>query len=93
MRKLNNADNYESINLVITKEKYPIIFENKVSELIEECGVDRYEAEHEVEGTEIELELYYENGAGLFGVESEAVEQGAPIYSPYTKEEYEPYEE
>ena len=32
----------------------------------------------------IELELYYEVDYGLFGVESEAVEDNADIASPYT---------
>ena len=36
-------------------------------------------------GMEIELEIYYEKGTGLFAVESEAVESGT-IYSPYTGE-------
>jgi hypothetical protein len=34
---------------------------------------------------EIELEIYYEKGTGLFAVESETVESGT-IYSPYTGE-------
>lgn len=39
---------------------------------------------------EIELEIYYEKGTGLFAVESEAVESGT-IYSPYTAEVCENY--
>ena len=34
--KLNDSDNYESIGkIVLTKEKFPIAFQNKVDELIE----------------------------------------------------------
>jgi hypothetical protein len=85
--KLNNSDNYESIGkIVLTKEKFPIAFQNKVDELIEEkvCST-REEAEKIVSEMEIELEIYYEKGTGLFAVESEAVESGT-IYSPYTAE-------
>lgn len=87
--KLNDSDNYEHLcNVRLTKEKYPVAFENKVQELLEEnCASTREEAEKMVEKMEIELELYYEKGTGLFAVESAAVECGT-IYSPYTKEEY-----
>ena len=85
--KLNNSDNYESIGtIVLTKEKFPIAFNAKVEELLEEgVETDREEAERLVSQMEIELELYYEKGTGLFAVESEAVESGT-IYSPYTAE-------
>lgn len=39
----------------------------------------------------MELELYYEIGSGLMAVEPEAVEAGY-IYSPYSGELYENYE-
>lgn len=87
--KLNNAENYEHLaNVRLTKDKYPIAFEEKVKELIEECGMTRAQAEKSVEDMEIELEIYYQKGYGLFAVESEAVDAGA-VYSPYNKEEYE----
>ncbi len=87
--KLNNGDNYEHLcNVILSKEKYPIAFENKVQELLEQgCASTRDEAEKMVDEMEIELELYYEKGTGLFAVESAAVESGT-IYSPYTKEVY-----
>lgn len=81
--KINPSDKYESINVTITKEKYPIIFANKVQELINN-GLTKEQAEESVEGMTIELELYYEVDYGLFGVESEAVEDNADIASPYT---------
>lgn len=85
--KLNNSDNYESIGVIkLTKEKFPIAFEEKVQELLEEgCAETREEAENLVNDMEIELEIYYERGTGLFAVESDAVESGT-IYSPYTAE-------
>lgn len=85
--KLNNADNYEHLcNVVLSKEKFPIAYENKVQELLEEGVVNsREEAEALIKDMKIELELYYEKGCGLFAVESEACECGT-IYSPYTGE-------
>ena len=86
MVKLNNSDNYEHLcNVKLTKEKFPIAFEHKVHELMTECRETRENAEHMVSDMEIELELYYEEGTGLFAVESDAVDCSR-IYSPYTGE-------
>lgn len=85
--KLNNSDSYESIGSIkLSKDKFPIAFQNKVEELIEEgvCSTIE-EAEKIVNDIEFELEVYYEKGTGLFAVESDAVESGT-IYSPYTAE-------
>ena len=85
--KLNDSDNYESIGSIkLSKDKFPIAFQNKVEELIEEgvCSTIE-EAEKIVNDIEFELEVYYEKGTGLFAVESDAVESGT-IYSPYTAE-------
>lgn len=82
--KLNNSDNYEYLcTIKLTKEKFPIAFENKVRELMEECDRTRAEAEKDVEQMQVELEIYYEKGYGLFAVECEAVSSGV-IYSPYS---------
>ena len=87
-KKLNSAECYESLGTIkLSKEKTPIAYENKVQELMNECGVSREEAEQITNDIEFELEIYYEQGSGLFAVESEAVESGT-IYSPYTREEY-----
>lgn len=85
--KLNNSDTYEHLcSVELTKDKFPIAYENKVQELIEEgCADSREEAEAQIKDMKIELEIYYEKGTGLFAVESEAVESGT-IYSPYTGE-------
>ena len=90
MLRLNNSDDYEFLcNVTLTKEKFPIAFENKVQELLEEgvCST-REDAERTVEYMSIELELYYHKGYGLFAVDSEAVASGT-IYSPYSGELYE----
>ena len=92
--KLNNADNYELLGKVkLTKDRFPIAYENKVQEIIEDGGYSREDAEEIVENMEFELEIYYHKGYGLFAVESEAVDDLADIYSPYTAEQYEGWQE
>ena len=82
--KMNNADNYESINITLSRENTPIAYQNKLDELMDCKAFDtQAEAEEWLSETPIELELYYENGYGLFGVESEAVES-TEIKSPYS---------
>ena len=82
--KMNNADNYESINITLSRENTPIAYQNKLDELMDCKAFDtQAEAEKWLRETPIELELYYENGYGLFGVESEAVES-TEIKSPYS---------
>lgn len=86
MVQLNNSDNYEHLcTVVLTKEKFPIAYENKVKELIDECGMSREEAENAIKNMKIELEVYYEVGYGLFAIDSGAVES-CTIYSPYSGE-------
>lgn len=89
--KKNNETNYESIDVLLTKEKFPIAFNNKVEELLEQKAFNtREEAEKWLSTTPIELELYYEKHSGLFGVEAEAMEScSETLCSPYTKEEFE----
>lgn len=84
--RLNNDENYESILITLTKEKYPIAFENKVQELLEQGFDTREAAEKFVSETPIECEIYYEKHSGLFAVESDAVESHCDIYSPYSGE-------
>jgi len=82
--KMNNADNYESINITLSRENTPIAYQNKLDELMDCKAFDTQdEAEKWLSETPIELELYYENGYGLFGVEAEAVEN-MEIQSPYS---------
>ena len=81
---MNNADNYESINITLSKENTPIAYQNKLDELMDCKAFDtQAEAEKWLRETPIELELYYEYGYGLFGVEAEAIES-TEIQSPYS---------
>lgn len=81
--QLNNSDNYESIRVQLSKEKTPIAWEQRVQSLIN-SGITREQAEAVADST-IEVEIYYNPDAGLFLVESEAVESGT-IYDPYSGE-------
>ena len=81
--KLNSIENAEIIEVRITKEKYPIVYNNKLEELINENGMTKEEAEKCLEDWTIPMELVYHKGYGLFMVESEAVDC-MTIYSPYT---------
>lgn len=84
--KLNTSDNYEPIKVVLSKSEYPIAYNNKIEELVEEGAYNSIEdAENDNPTIEIEMEIYYEKHYGLFSVESAAVESGT-IYSPYTSE-------
>ena len=89
--KKNTIENYESINVRLTKWTFPIAFNNKIEELLEEKAFKtREEAEKWLSQTPIELEIYYEKGAGLFGIEAEAFESASnTICSPYSKESFE----
>ncbi|MBP5457832.1 MAG: hypothetical protein J6Y37_15180 [Paludibacteraceae bacterium] len=82
---INNGEEYEPLcNVVLTKEKFPKAFAAKVREVMGDgICTSQEEAEKYVAGMEIELEVYYEEGEGLFAVESERLECGE-IYSPYT---------
>lgn len=83
--KLNNAETYEPIVVYLSK-KTPIAWGNRVKSLMK-SGLSKKDAEKEATG-EIELELYYNEDAGLFAVETEAVESGS-IFDPYSGEELE----
>ena len=80
--KASPADKIESIS--VNLRHYPEAFKAKVQELVE-SGMDRNEAQKYVWNAPIVLEIYYEKGLGLFAVESEALEGGADLVSPYSK--------
>lgn len=83
-----SADYIESINVVITKDRYPILYRRKIEELVEQKAYETIEdAEIDNPRFEIELELYYDKEWGLYGVESDAISSSAEsICSPYTGE-------
>ena len=88
--KINNSDQYESIEICLDPIKHPIAYAARVEELIE-CGLSKEVAEKEAMQP-IDMEIYYEKDLGLMLVDSGAVESGT-IYSPYTGELYEDADE
>lgn len=82
--KINSAEQAEMLKPIkLTLADFPIAYNNKVQELVEECGISEEEAHKCLKDIEFNLEIYYQQGAGLFAVECEAVESGG-VYSPYT---------
>ena len=91
----NSGDCYESIDIKIRKDNYPILYQRKLEEMVEEGNYSTIEdAEKDNPIITIELELYYDKGWGLYGVEVDAIESGAEsICSPYTAEPMMEYKE
>jgi hypothetical protein len=74
----------ETINIRLDREHTPIAFQSKLKELMDQKVFDtEQEAIDFIESEPIELELYYEEGYGLFAAEAEAIESGLVI-SPYS---------
>ena len=87
--KANKAGEEEIIEVLLTRRTFPIAFQNKLNELMEQGAFDNEEdATKWIESTPIVLEIMYEKHSGLFAVESEAIESGG-IISPYSGEEIE----
>lgn len=76
----------ECVTITINETQHPKTFKVIVDELIK-SGMTEKEAKIAVRNNQFSMEVYYEPGQGLFLVESEACEC-CPIFSPYTKEEF-----
>lgn len=87
--KANKVGQEETIAVLLTRRTFPIAFQNKLNELMEQGAFDNEEdATKWIESNPIVLEIMYEKDSGLFAVESEAIESGG-IVSPYSGEEIE----
>jgi hypothetical protein len=87
--KANKIGQVESIAVLLTRQTFPIAFQNKLDELMSQGAFDNEEdAIKWIESNPIVLEIMYEKDSGLFAVESEAIESGS-IVSPYSGEEIE----
>ena len=88
--KVNPADHYDSILVILDEKKYPIAHQMKLEELMEQGAFDSVEEAKEwINTTPIELELYYEKHSGLFAVESDAIENASEsLCSPYSGAEF-----
>jgi len=81
------AGEEETIDILLSEERFPRTREAKLEELLEENAFDsREEAERWLDQTPVCLDLIYEKGLGLFAVESEAVEANS-LSSPYSGKE------
>ena len=76
------AEDAEIISVRLSPDETPIAYENRVRCLML-SGLSREEAE-KIALEPMDLELYYEIGAGLMAVDPAAVESGT-IWSPYTR--------
>ncbi len=89
--KANKAGQEETIAVLLTRKSFPIAFQNKLNELMEQGAFDsEEEATRWIEKHPIILEIMYEKNNGLFAVESEAIES-AYLMSPYSGETIECY--
>jgi hypothetical protein len=86
--KANSAEDYESTIIRLSRDRYPIAYQAKLEELVEQnCYGSIEEAESDNPYFDIEVEMYYDKHHGLFAVESGAIESNAEsICSPYTGE-------
>lgn len=78
----------EIIEIHLSPDKTPAAFNNKVKELVEECGLSEEEAKREVLSLTFVLEVIYEKNCGLFAVESDTLDC-SKVWSPYTQKEIE----
>ena len=76
----------ETIEVRLSPIKTPVAFNNKVKELIEECGLSPEEAKREALNMTFVLEVIYEKNCGLFAVESDTLDCSR-VWSPYTQKE------
>lgn len=74
------------IEIYLTEEKTPAAYQRKKQELVKFSGMTEQEAERYLLRTPIPLELFYDTGKGMFGVESDTIES-CDIYNPYTGKE------
>ena len=85
--KANKIGQEETISVLLTRKSFPIAFQNKLNELMEQGAFDsEEEATSWIESNPIVLEIMYEKNWGLFAVESEAIESNC-LMSPYSGEE------
>lgn len=82
--KANKVGQEETIAVLLTRKSFPIAFQNKLNELMEQGAFNsEEEATRWIESTPIVLEIMYEKNWGLFAVESEAIESSC-LMSPYS---------
>lgn len=87
--KANKVGQEETIEVLLTRRTFPIAFQNKLNELMEQGAFNNEEdAIKWIESTPFVLEIMYEKDNGLFAVESETIECDT-LVSPYSGERIE----
>ena len=79
---INEDGEVERMDIKLSPTDTPKAFAAKVRELVK-LGLDEKEAQNAVKNMVFEMELYYEEGYGLFAVESEAITT-EEVRSPYS---------
>ena len=85
-KTLYKTNEIETIEVRISETQHPQTFGKLVRNYVRN-GMSEEEARNYVRGLSFSMEVYFEEDAGLFLVESEACES-TPIYSPYTRDEF-----
>ena len=86
MLQINKAENYTALKFRI--EPNSTLYNQYMSDLVDNNNWAREEAHKYLIESEFELDLYYEEGFGFVGLDSNSVEDKVDLYSPFTKEEY-----
>jgi hypothetical protein len=87
MNIINKVNNYESVKVNVTEKDHPIAFGKMVIDLVN-SGLTEVEAKEIVKSSQpTEMEIYYEESAGLTIVDPGVVETGI-LYSPYSGKLY-----
>jgi hypothetical protein len=86
MLQINKAENYTSIKFRI--EPNSTLYDQYMSDLVANNHWDREDAHKYLIESEFELDLYYEAGFGFVGLDSNAIDNDIPLYSPFTRRKY-----
>ena len=88
--KINLPNEIEVVKIKLDPIEHPIAYKNRVESLLL-SGMTKEQAEADALQPII-VEMYYDQNAGIFLVESEAIETGN-IYNPYSGELMEDWDE
>ena len=81
--KINPLNQIETIEIVLTEEKFPIAYAAKLKELMEQGNSEEF-ARQVISANTFIMEVYYSPNNGLFAVESGALEVPETVCDPYT---------
>lgn len=73
----------DTIKVTLSMEHHPAAYVQKLSELVHKSGMTEIEAMTHLQQNPIVLELFYQEGIGLFAIDAKATEH-CDIYNPFT---------